>query len=62
MSTKRTPSKELVASTTSGASVGALVEIVAAGFGMPLPPGTGATLAGLLAGVFHWSFGRGRKE
>lgn len=62
MSKKLTPSKELVGSTSSGASVGAAVEIAAAAFGVPLPPGSGALLAGLLAGVFHWSFGRGRKE
>ena len=59
---KRAPSGELVKSTSAGVGVGALIEFGAAAFGLPLPPGSGAALAGLITGAVHYFQGKGRKE
>jgi len=51
-----------VKSTSAGVGVGALIEFGAAAFGLPLPPGSGAALAGLITGAVHYFQGKGRKE
>jgi hypothetical protein len=56
----RKPSKQLVTSTGVGAGVGSLIEIGAAAFGVPLPPGTGAALAAAITAGVHYLQKRGR--
>lgn len=57
----RVPSKQLVRSAGAGATVGALVEVLSASFGYPLPPGTGEVLTAGVTALAHYLQKHGRK-
>jgi hypothetical protein len=58
--TKR-PSRAVVAGGTAGTAAGTLIELGAAAAGIPLPPGTGALITGVLTAFISWKSRGGRK-
>jgi hypothetical protein len=61
MARNRTASNAVKKGTAGGTAVGVLIEVGAAAAGVPLPPGTGAVLAGALTGLFSY-FSRGGRR
>jgi hypothetical protein len=57
----RVPSPQLGVSAGVGASLGAVIEMASAAYGLPLPPGSGAALAAAATGLVHYLQGHGRK-
>jgi hypothetical protein len=57
----RVPSKQLVRSAVAGGTIGGLVEIAAAMFGFPLPPGSGEVITAGATALAHYLQKHGRK-
>ena len=60
--TRKKPSKQLVASAGAGAVLGPLLEVGLHAFGVPVPPGTGAAVGGLVTALAHYLQGHGRAQ
>lgn len=57
----RTPSNAVMKGGSAGTAAGVLIEVVANVSGHPLPPGSGAALAGALTTLFTYFANGGRK-